>query len=116
MPQTVEAINHAKDAKVPIIVAVNKVDLPDANLELVKKQLAEHGLNPEEWGGTTLYNLVSALKNTGHQGAARQHPAAGGDAGPEGQLRTPGRRASCWSRGSTWGAGSWPRWSCSAAP
>ncbi len=65
MPQTVEAINHAKDAKVPIIVAVNKMDLPDANLELVKKQLSEHGLNPEEWGGTTLYNLVSALKKTG---------------------------------------------------
>jgi translation initiation factor IF-2 len=65
MPQTVEAINHAKDAKVPIIVAVNKMDLPDANLELVKKQLSEHGLSPEEWGGTTLYNQVSALKKTG---------------------------------------------------
>jgi translation initiation factor IF-2 len=65
MPQTVEAINHAKDAKVPIIVAVNKMDLPDANLELVKKQLSEHGLSPEEWGGTTLYNPVSALKKTG---------------------------------------------------
>jgi translation initiation factor IF-2 len=65
MPQTVEAINHARDAKVPIIVAVNKMDLPDANLELVKKQLAEHGLSPEEWGGTTLYNQVSALKKTG---------------------------------------------------
>ncbi|MCX7031408.1 MAG: translation initiation factor IF-2 [Spirochaetes bacterium] len=65
MPQTIEAINHAKDAKVPIIVAVNKMDLPDTNLELVKKQLSEHGLSPEEWGGTTLYNPVSALKKTG---------------------------------------------------
>jgi translation initiation factor IF-2 len=65
MPQTIEAINHARDAKVPIIVAVNKMDLPDANLELVKKQLTEHALSPEEWGGTTLYNQVSALKKTG---------------------------------------------------
>jgi translation initiation factor IF-2 len=65
MPQTIEAINHAKDAKVPIIVAVNKMDLPDANLELVKRQLGELGLTPEDWGGTTLYNPVSALKKTG---------------------------------------------------
>ena len=65
MPQTVEAINHAKDANVPIIVAVNKMDLPDANLELVKRQLGELGLNPEEWGGTTLFVPVSALKKTG---------------------------------------------------
>jgi translation initiation factor IF-2 len=67
MPQTVEAINHAKEAKVPIIVAVNKVDLPEANVELVKKQLTEKGLAPEEWGGSTIYNEVSALKKTGIQ-------------------------------------------------
>ena len=65
MPQTIEAINHAKQAKVPIIVAVNKVDLAEANVELVKRQLSEHGLTPEEWGGTTIYNEVSALKKTG---------------------------------------------------
>ena len=65
MPQTVEAINHAKQAKVPIIVAVNKMDLPEANIELVKKQLTEHSLAPEDWGGTTMYNQVSALKKTG---------------------------------------------------
>ncbi|HET6450863.1 MAG TPA: translation initiation factor IF-2 [Spirochaetia bacterium] len=65
MPQTVEAINHAKQADVPIIVAVNKVDLVEANVELVKRQLSEHGLTPEEWGGTTIYNEVSALKKTG---------------------------------------------------
>lgn len=67
MPQTIEAINHAKDAGVPIIVAVNKIDLPEANVELVKKQLTEHSLAPEEWGGTTIYNEVSALKKTGIQ-------------------------------------------------
>ncbi len=65
MPQTIEAINHAKQAKVPIIVAVNKVDLPEANVDLVKKQLTEQGLAPEDWGGTTIYNEVSALKKTG---------------------------------------------------
>jgi len=65
MPQTIEAANHAKAAKVPIIVAVNKIDLPEANTELVKKQLTEQGLAPEEWGGTTIYNEVSALKKTG---------------------------------------------------
>ena len=65
MPQTIEAINHAKLAEVPIIVAVNKVDLAEANVELVKRQLSEQGLTPEEWGGTTIYNEVSALKKTG---------------------------------------------------
>ena len=65
MPQTIEAINHAKQAEVPIIVAVNKVDLPEANVELVKRQLTEQSLAPEEWGGTTIYNEVSALKKTG---------------------------------------------------
>ncbi|HTP57830.1 MAG TPA: translation initiation factor IF-2, partial [Spirochaetia bacterium] len=65
MPQTVEAINHARQANVPIIVAVNKVDLPEANVDLIKKQLTEHSLAPEDWGGTTIYNLVSALKKTG---------------------------------------------------
>ncbi|HSD87276.1 MAG TPA: translation initiation factor IF-2, partial [Kofleriaceae bacterium] len=62
MPQTVEALSHAKDAKVSIIVAVNKCDLPDAQPERVKQQLADHGLIPEEWGGDTIYVNVSALK------------------------------------------------------
>jgi len=65
MPQTIEAIAHAKQAEVPIIVAVNKVDLAEANVELVKRQLSEQNLTPEEWGGTTIYNEVSALKKTG---------------------------------------------------
>ncbi len=65
MPQTVEAINHAKEAKVPIIVAVNKIDLPDANPDRVKQQLSDHGLMPEGWGGSTLYNDISALKRQG---------------------------------------------------
>jgi translation initiation factor IF-2 len=65
MPQTMEAINHAKAAGVPIIVAINKIDLPDANIDKVKKQLAEFDLMPEEWGGHTLFNEISALKKTG---------------------------------------------------
>ncbi|MBX7137885.1 MAG: translation initiation factor IF-2 [Oligoflexia bacterium] len=65
MPQTLEAMNHAKAAGVPIVVAVNKMDKPNVNPDKLKKQLAEHGLNPEEWGGDTLYFPISALKGTG---------------------------------------------------
>ncbi len=65
MPQTLEAIAHAKDAKVPIIVAVNKCDKPEANPDRVKTQLSEHGLTPEEWGGETQYVHISALKGQG---------------------------------------------------
>lgn len=65
MPQTVEAVNHAKAADVPIIVAVNKIDLADANPDRVKQQLSELGLVPEEWGGDTIFCEISALKKTG---------------------------------------------------
>ena len=65
MPQTAEAINHAKAAGVPIIVAVNKMDKPAANIDRIKQQLTEFELVPEEWGGTTIYAPVSALKGTG---------------------------------------------------
>jgi len=65
MPQTVEAINHARAADVPIIIAINKIDRPNANVEKVKKQLAEIGLLPEEWGGDNIFVEVSALKKEG---------------------------------------------------
>jgi len=64
MPQTLEAIDHAKAANVPIIVAVNKIDKPDALPERVKKQLADRGLMPEDWGGTTVFVDVSAKQKT----------------------------------------------------
>ena len=64
MPQTLEAMDHAKAAKVPIIVAVNKIDKADAMPERVKKQLADRGLMPEDWGGTTVFVEVSAKKHT----------------------------------------------------
>jgi translation initiation factor IF-2 len=65
MPQTLEAIDHANAAEVPIIVAVNKIDKPDAMPDRVKKQLADRGLMPEDWGGTTVFVDVSAKKKTG---------------------------------------------------
>ena len=65
MPQTVEAINHAKDAGVPIVVAVNKIDKPEANPDRVMTQLSDMGLMPEEWGGQTQFVKISALKKEG---------------------------------------------------
>ena len=65
MPQTIEAINHAKAAKVPIIVGINKMDRPGANPDHVKQQLAEHELIPEDWGGDTIMVPVSAHQKTG---------------------------------------------------
>ena len=64
MPQTLEAIDHAKAANVPIIVAVNKIDKPDAHPDRVKQQLADRGLVPEDWGGSTVFVDVSAKKKT----------------------------------------------------
>jgi len=65
MPQTIEAINHAKPANVPIVVAVNKMDKHDANPDKVKQQLVEQGLQPEDWGGDTMFFPVSALSRNG---------------------------------------------------
>ncbi len=68
MPQTVEAVNHAKAAGLPIIVAVNKVDKPDANPDKVKQELTEYELVPEEWGGDTIFVNVSAKQKIGLEG------------------------------------------------
>ncbi len=65
MPQTIEAINHAKAAEVPIIVAVNKTDKPTANADRVMTELGEHGLYPEDWGGDTIFVQLSALTGEG---------------------------------------------------
>ena len=62
MPQTIEAIEHSRAAKVPIVVAINKIDKPDANPDRVKQELSQHGLSPVEWGGDTEMVLVSAKK------------------------------------------------------
>jgi translation initiation factor IF-2 len=68
MPQTKEAVNHAQAAKVPIIVAINKMDKADANPDRIKTQLAEFGLQPEDWGGDTMFLPVSALRGDGIEG------------------------------------------------
>ncbi|MFC1478025.1 translation initiation factor IF-2 [Candidatus Margulisiibacteriota bacterium] len=65
MPQTIEAIDHAKAARVPIVVAINKIDKPEANVDRVKQQLTEHDLAPEEWGGKTVALPISAIDGTG---------------------------------------------------
>jgi translation initiation factor IF-2 len=65
MPQTIEAINHAKVADVPIIVAINKIDKANADPERVKRELAENGLTPEDWGGETIFTQVSAKQEQG---------------------------------------------------
>jgi len=65
MPQTVEAINHAKAAGVPIVVAVNKIDKPEANVQKIKTELSERGIIPEEWGGENIFAEVSAKQRTG---------------------------------------------------
>jgi translation initiation factor IF-2 len=65
MPQTVEAINHARAAEVPIIVAVNKIDKPESDPDRVKRELSNHNLMPEEWGGQTIFVPTSAKKGTG---------------------------------------------------
>ena len=65
MPQTIEAIDHAKAAKVPIIVAINKIDKPDANIDRVMTGLVENGLTPEEWGGDVIVNKISAKTGVG---------------------------------------------------
>jgi len=65
MPQTVEALNHARAAGVPVIVAINKIDKPEANPDRVKQQLTEHGLVPEDWGGDTVCVPVSAVQGQG---------------------------------------------------
>src|SRR5690606_19710888 len=65
MPQTVEAIQHAKAAEVPIVVAVNKIDREGADVDKVPSQIAEHGLVPEAWGGDTVVCQVSALEGIG---------------------------------------------------
>lgn len=65
MPQTKESIDHARAANVPIIVAINKIDKPEANVEKILSELTEYGLTPEEWGGDTIVNKISAKANIG---------------------------------------------------
>jgi translation initiation factor IF-2 len=90
MPQTLEAVDHAKAANVPIIVAVNKIDKPDANPDRVKKQLADRGLTPDDWGGDTYYVNVSAKKRENLDGLLEMICLVSDIRAPK---ATPGRKA-----------------------
>ena len=90
MPQTLEAVDHAKAADVPIIVAINKIDKPEANPDRVMKQLADRGLTPDEWGGDTPYVKVSAKKRENLDGLLEMICLVSDVKGPK---ATPGRKA-----------------------
>ena len=116
MPQTKESISHARAAEVPIVVAVNKVDLPDANPDKVKNELAAEGLQPEEWGGTTQFSEVSATREAEPRRPAREGAARRGRrARAHARTRRPRRRGRSSSHASTSAAGRWRRCSSTAA-
>ena len=116
MPQTLESISHARAADVPIVVAVNKIDLPGANPDRVLAELATQGLQPEEWGGTT--QVAQGLREAGREPrrAAREDPARRRPrARPDARTRPPRRRARSSSRASTSAAARSRRCSSTAA-
>ena len=92
MPQTIEAIQHAKAAGVPIIVAVNKIDKPDAEPDRVRSELSKHEVISEEWGGENMFVQVSAKTGQGVDETARRHAAAGRSARAQGGGRRPRHR------------------------
>ena len=116
MPQTIEAINHAKAAEVPIIVAVNKIDRENADVDKAIAGVAEHNLVPEEWGGDTIFQRISALQNVGIDELLDQILLVAEveelRASPEGRAV----RVSCSSRTSTSAVARWRPCSCRAAP
>ena len=114
MPQTREAIDHAKAANVPIIVAINKIDKPDANPERVKRELADLGLMPEDWGGKTVTVEVSAEEEAEPRPAARDDPAL--TRHPRAQGQPEAARVRRGARGEARrGAARWRRCSCRTA-
>ena len=115
MPQTREAIDHAKAAGVPIIVAVNKIDKPDANPERVKRELSDLGLMPEEWGGQTVMVEVSAKKRQNLDLLLEMILLVVRHRRPQGQPEARRGRARCSRRSSTRAAARWRRSSCRTA-
>ncbi len=93
MPQTVEAINHAKAAGVEIIVAINKIDKPSANIDRVKQELIEYELVPEDWGGSTIFVPVSAHTKEGISGPSGDDPSDRRGEGVKGQPQPEGQRS-----------------------
>ena len=115
MPQTLEAIDHARAAKVPIIVAINKIDKPDAQPERIKQQLADRGLLAEDWGGETVMVPVSAKTQDQPGSAARNDSAGGRSAGSESQSRAVPPWARCSKPSSIAAAARWPPCWCATA-
>ena len=115
MPQTLEALNHAKDAEVPIIVAVNKIDKPGAQPERIRQQLSEHGLIPEAWGGETIYVDVSARTKAGIDQLLADDRAAVRGARAQGQSEQGWRAAPSSKPSSTATAVRWRRCWCRTA-
>lgn len=76
MPQTIEAIQHAKAANVPVVVAVNKIDKPEADPDRVKTELSQYGIQPEEWGGESQFINVSAKAGIGIDELFERYPSA----------------------------------------
>ena len=115
MPQTIEAINHAKAAEVPIVVAINKIDRENADPNRVMQQLSEHGLVPEAWGGDTIMVEVSALQNLGIDDLLEQPARRRRASRTCGPTPRAGPRASCSRPTSTSAGARWPPCSCSGA-
>ena len=116
MPQTVEAINHAKAAGVSIIVAINKMDKPDANPDRVKQELTEHGLVPEEWGGDVICVPVSAITHEGIDTLLENGAAGGRHAVSSRPTPTAGPGAPSSRPSSTRAAAPWRRFWCRTEP
>ena len=93
MPQTVEAINHAKAAGIEIIVAINKIDKPNANVERVKQELSEYELIPEDWGGSTIFVPVSAHTHEGIDESTGNDPFDRRSLGIKGKSKAYGKRS-----------------------
>ena len=108
MPQTVEAINHAKAADVPIVVAINKIDRENADPQRVMQQLAEQGLVPEAWGGDTIMVEVSALQDLGIDDLLEQLLRRGRARGAHRPTPTGGPGASSSRPTSTSAGARWP--------
>ena len=115
MPQTIEAINHARAAEVPIVVAVNKIDKDNADPQRVLTQLAEHELVPESWGGDTIVVEMSATQDLGIDDLLDQLLVVAELEELHGQPRRVGPRASCSRPTSTPAAAPWPRCSSTRA-
>ena len=114
MPQTKESISHARAAEVPIVVAINKIDMPDSNTDRVKSELAAEGLQPEDWGGKTSSPRSRRSSRRTSRSSSRRSCSSPTPSSTCGRTRRPRRPGRSSSRGSTSAAAPWRRCSSSA--